>query len=191
VSEIVVKSLEASEETDINGDTMYALYLFVEGQGAPDNGKVRVLAKSSDKWKPGNKAILEHVKDGFEGPDGEKDWSYCRLKNPDQQNKKYGGSKGSSSSSSKGSSAPAQAPADRPMPTVTYTEASAAYDDFAQEAAVSVAGQVEALLGNFGEAKPSPDAVLAAAVALTVGKANNLFAAYVKSFRIAYQSSKS
>ena len=190
MSEIVVKSLEAAQETDINGDLMYALYLLVEGQGAPDNGKVRVLAKSQDKWKPGSKALLEHVKDGFEGPDGERDWAYCRLKNPDGGNKRYGGSAPRASSSKPAGSAPAQAPADRPMPTVTYTEASAAYDDFATEAAVSVGNQIEALLGNFGETKPTPDAVLAAAVALTVGKANNLFAAYIKSFRIAYQSTK-
>ena len=192
MGEIVVKSVEAVEEAPTERGMMFAHYLLVEGSGAPEAGKIRVLAKSNGKWKPGSKALCEVAGEGWEGPDGERDWLYCRLSIP-QQEGKFGAKKStgfSGSSSSKGS-APAAAPADRPMPTVTYTEASAAYDDFATEAAVSVAGQVEALLGNFGEAKPTPDAVLAAAAALTTAKANSLFAAYIKSFRIAYQSSKS
>lgn len=189
MSEITVKELAGSHETEVNGTGMYALFLKIEGDGAPE--KIRVLAKTDNKWQPGSKAVLEVAGGGYEGPDGEKDWTYCRLKTPEGAKggkfSRGGSSSGGKFSKPSGSTSTSTGPA--PMPTVTYSEASAAYDDFAQEAAISVSGNIEALLGNFSaEAKPTPDAILAAAVRLTTAKANSLFAAYIKSFRVAYQS---
>ena len=192
MSEIIVKDVAAvGDPIDINGDAFFPIYLTLDGQGVPE--KVRVLAKSEKKWKAGDKVLVETVQDGYEGPDGEQDWTYCRLKVPQQQKRGNGNSFKSSSKpggQSSGGSAPAQATADRPMPTITYSEGSAAFDDFLTEASASMEAVIGNLLANFGEAKPSPDAVLRAAATLTATKANALFSAYIKSFRLAYQSAK-
>lgn len=195
MSEIIVKDVAAvGDPIDINGDAFFPIYLTLDGDGVPE--KVRVLAKSEKKWKVGDKVLVETVQDGYEGPDGEQDWTYCRLKVPQQQKRGGGGGSSFRSSSkstggqSSGGSAPAQAAADRPMPTITYSEGSAAFDDFLTEASASMEAVIGNLLANFGEAKPSPDAVLRAAATLTATKANALFSAYIKSFRLAYQSAK-
>lgn len=190
MSEIVIKKLEAIEETQVGDDTYFAHYLHVEGEGAPDNGKVRVLAKSEGKWGVGAKALCEVVKTGYGGPDGEQDWAYCKLKNPEGF-KGRGGGGGNSRSfgrSGSGTTRTAAGGTSQPMPTVSFSEASQAYDDFASAAAIEVSETMDSLLTHFGEAKPTPDAILAAAVRLTTAKANSLFAAYIKSFRVAYQA---